>query len=117
LATLYLQKAAESDLGSLNQLRTTFENQFGLRDLKEKTSLVSDAKNYMTTARHQPSVFSGCVPIRPASWFSDSWFSDSGACRSRGKLSSFNRPLRGTSSILRIRSCFVASHPLWGRRD
>jgi hypothetical protein len=112
LATLYLQKAAEADLGSLNHLRTTFENQFGLRDLKEKTSLVSDAKNYMTTARHQPSVFSGSVPIRPASWFSDSC-----ACRSRGKLSSFNRPLRGTSSILRIRSCFVASHPLWGRRD
>jgi hypothetical protein len=59
MATLYLQKAAEVDLGSLNDLRTTFVNHFGLHDLKDKTALVSDAKNFVTTARHQPSVFSG----------------------------------------------------------
>ena len=56
MGTLYLQKAAEVDLGSLNDIRTTFENQFGLRDFKAQAALVSDAKNYMKTARRPPSV-------------------------------------------------------------
>jgi energy-converting hydrogenase Eha subunit C len=122
MATLYLQKAAEVDLGSLNDLRTTFVNHFGLHDLKDKTALVSDAKNFVTSARHQPSVFSGRNLFDPCQsdrrlGFRTRVCACVCACRSRGKLSSFNRPLRSTSSILRIRSCFVASHPLWGRRD
>ncbi len=54
LATLYLQKSSESDLGSLYALRTTYENHFGLREMKEKVTLPDDAKTYLKTARRHP---------------------------------------------------------------
>ncbi len=71
MGTLYLQKAAEVDLGSLNDMRTTFENQFGLREFKAQAALVSDAKNYLKTARHPPSVSLLQNPIRPVAHRAD----------------------------------------------